>query len=260
LFVVSGLTKAREDECGIALHTTEKQTIEQVSEIERSEACGIAAYITGLQNENHGKETSVCSTALLDTVETKRERKRLRLQLRKEKRRKRSEAVASVTIATLSTTTEAETNNAFSHALTKQKKTKRKKRKVDVDDTSEARGATSLPARNDADTQYSRSPKSNSTTSDSASETETKKAALITPDGLYEYLGEGLGFKKLSKKRKRGHIKRNTVSKKWATAMRRHWNSAKKDAAMAAITMKRCDMSTVRTPYLCITLCPAVRD
>ena len=111
MFVVSGLTKAREDECGIQLHTTEKQTIEQVSEIERSEACGIAAYITGLQNENHGKETGVCSTALLETVKTKRERKRLRLQLRKEKRRKRSEAVASVTIATLSTTTEAETNN-----------------------------------------------------------------------------------------------------------------------------------------------------
>jgi hypothetical protein len=181
------------------LHATAKQTIEQVSEIERSEACEIATFITGLQHGFHGKETGVCSTDQLETVESKRQRKRLRLQLRKEKRKKRLEAVATETIATLTTTTEAETNNAFSHAITKQKKSKREKRKVDVDDASEVRGATSLPARNEADTKDSRSLKSNSTTSDSANETESLKKTLITPDGLYEYLGEGLGLKKTFK-------------------------------------------------------------
>ncbi len=181
------------------------------------------------------------------------------------KKKKTLEAVATEKIATSTTAIDDETNNASSNALTKEKKRKRKKRKVDVADATEVIGAnssiTQTTARTEADSNESGSHKSDSSRSDTPNETENLNKPLITPDGLYGYLGEGLGFKKLQNKRKRGHyIKRNTLTKKWATAMRRHWNSAKKDAAMAAITMKRCDMSTVWNPYLFLILCPTVRD
>ncbi len=45
---------------------------------------------------------------------------------------------------------------------------------------------------------------------------------------------------------KTSSLKRNSFRLKWTTAMKRHWNTNLKCKAMAAITIKRCDIATVK--------------
>jgi hypothetical protein len=201
---------------------------------------------------------------------TEAQRKRLRRQLRKQQKKQRTsiplgQAIATSTEPSFPTKVHAQATNATTLAKTRRKKKKRNKPMDVMADVTGSQKEETAPAsttvettQTDADI-HGNAREDSSCTRSGCSDTKTLKKALITPDGRYEYLGEGVGFQRLKSKRKRGHIQRNNLSKKWAIAMRRHWNSAKKDAAMAAITIKRCDMSEVRQPLFHMIFCTTVR-
>jgi hypothetical protein len=78
--------------------------------------------------------------------------------------------------------------------------------------------------------------------SDDSEERRAKKR--ITPDAKYQFLGDEYGFLRLSpKKRAIKNKMRNNLQNKWVMSMKRHWKTQKQNACMAAITIKRCDLS-----------------
>jgi hypothetical protein len=80
--------------------------------------------------------------------------------------------------------------------------------------------------------------------SDDSEERRAKKR--ITPDAKYQFLGDDYGFLRLPpKKRVIKNKMRNNLQKKWVMSMKRHWKTQKQNACMAAITIKRCDLSKV---------------
>jgi hypothetical protein len=78
----------------------------------------------------------------------------------------------------------------------------------------------------------------------SATSSQQRAKRRITPDEKYQFLGDDVGFVRLkSHKRVIKNKLRNNKQKKWVMSIKRHWNTAKKDACMAAITIRRCDLS-----------------
>ncbi len=81
---------------------------------------------------------------------------------------------------------------------------------------------------------------------DSANSFQQRAKKRITPDDKYQFLGDDVGYVRLKpKKRVIKNKLRNNKQKKWVMSMKRHWNTSKKDACMAAITIRRCDLSSV---------------
>jgi hypothetical protein len=108
--------------------------------------------------------------------------------------------------------------------------------------------------REDASSDLTRNHASSATNSTSSSESDNneesdsskRKKKRITEDGMWEYLGDDKGFVRLAPaKQPKTYTKRSNLRKKWTTAMKRHWNTIKKTKAMAAITIRRCDLSMV---------------
>ncbi len=94
---------------------------------------------------------------------------------------------------------------------------------------------------------------SSSSESDNNEESDSfmRRKKRITEDGMWEYLGDDKGFVRLAPaKQPKTYTKRSNFRKKWTTAMKRHWNTIKKTKAMAAITIRRCDLSTVTSHHL----------
>ncbi len=83
--------------------------------------------------------------------------------------------------------------------------------------------------------------------SDGLSDSSQQRAKKrITPDAKYQFLGDDIGYLCLKpKKRVIKNKLRNNKQKKWVMSMKRHWHTSTKDASMAAITIKRCDLSSV---------------
>jgi hypothetical protein len=111
------------------------------------------------------------------------------------------------------------------------------------DDTSDVTGTHVESNRNSS----SSSESDNNEESDSS----IRRKKRITEDGMWEYLGDDKGFVRLAPaKQPKTYTKRSNFRKKWTTAMKRHWNTIKKTKAMAAITIRRCDLSTVMSHHL----------
>ena len=74
----------------------------------------------------------------------------------------------------------------------------------------------------------------------------------ITPDAKYQFMGDDVGFVRLKgKKRVIKNKLKNNNQKKWTMSMKRHWNTAQKDKCMAAISIKRSELSSVSYIMFC---------
>ena len=75
---------------------------------------------------------------------------------------------------------------------------------------------------------------------------ERRRKKRITPDAKFQFLGDEYGYLRLPpKKRVVKNKMRNKVQKKWEMSMKRHWKTKKQEKCIGAITIRRCNISTV---------------